>query len=99
MIPEHRLAVLIDEVKDNWIHNCLYHNTADSPSLYVDHKCDRANFPTKMHLELGDHRDEVWHLAFSNDGTKLATAGKDKLVFIYDVTNNFSPLHQLEEHE
>lgn len=99
MIPEHRLAVLIDEVKDTWIHNCLYHNTTDSPSLYVDHQCDRANFPTKMHRELSDHADEVWHLAFSNDGTKLATASKDKQVFIYDVANDFSPLQQLEEHE
>lgn len=99
MIPEHRLAVLIDEVKDNWVHNCLYHNTADSPSLYVDHKCDPTNFPTKLLLNLSDHRDEVWHLAFSNDGTKLATAGKDKSVFIYDVSNDFSLLHQLEEHE
>ncbi|KAE9984746.1 hypothetical protein EG328_008364 [Venturia inaequalis] len=99
MIPEHRLAVLIDKVKDNWTHNCLYHNTTDSPSLYVDHQCDRASFPTKMRHELTDHGDEVWHLAFSNDGTKLATASKDKQVFIYDVANNFSPLAQLEEHE
>lgn len=99
MIPEHRLAVLIDEVKDNWIHNCLYHNTTKSPSLYLDHTCERSDFPTKLHRELNDHGDEVWHVAFSNDGTKLATAGKDKLVFIYDVANDFHAIHRLEDHE
>jgi len=97
MIPEHRLAVLLDEVKESWIDNCLYHNTAASPSLYVDHMCDRENFPLTTVLELRDHTDEVWHLAFSNDGSRLATASKDHTVIIYDTTS-FKPLHTLPDH-
>lgn len=98
MIPEHRLAVLLDEVKDGWISNCLYHNTAASPSLYVDHSCERDDFPLKTVLELRHHKDEVWFLRFSHDGTKLATTSKDGTVVIYDTTT-FKVLHILAEHE
>jgi len=95
MIPEHRLAALLDEVKNGWISNCLYHNTADSPSLYVDHYCDREDFPMKPVLELKNHRDEVWYLKYSNDGTKLASTSKDKTIAIYD-TIAYEVLHQLD---
>ena len=98
MIPEHRLAVLLDQVKEGWISNCLYHNTAASPSLYVDHGCDRDDFPSKTVLELRHHTDEVWFLRFSHDGTKLATTSKDATVVIYDTTT-FKVLHTLAEHE
>ena len=97
MIPEHRLAVLLDEVKQGWISNCSYHNTAASPSLYVDHICDREDFPMKTFHELRHHKDEVWYLKFSNDGTKLATTSKDKTVVIYETTN-YKILHQLQDH-
>lgn len=98
MIPEHRLAALLDEVKDGWISNCLYHNTADSPSLYVDHNCERDDFPMKPVLELKGHHDEVWYLKYSNDGKKLASTSKDKTVVIYDTTT-YKILHQLDEHD
>ena len=62
MIPEHRLAVLLQQVKQNQISNCLFHNTADSPSLYTDHFCDPSQFPRKTILELDKHSDEVWYL-------------------------------------
>lgn len=97
MIPEHRLAVLLDQVKEGWISNCLYHNTAASPSLYVDHGCDRDDFPSKTVLELRHHTDEVWFLRFSHDGTKLATTSKDATVVIYDTTT-FKVQHTLAEH-
>lgn len=98
MIPEHRLAVLLSQVKDSWIQNCLYHNTSASPSLYVDHTCDRDEFPLRTVLELRNHHDEVWFLKFSNDGSMLATASKDCTVVIYD-TAAFKPLHILADHE
>ncbi|KAF2467902.1 WD repeat-containing protein 26 [Lindgomyces ingoldianus] len=98
MIPEHRLAILLDEVKQSWISNCLYHNTAASPSLYVDHTCDRDDFPMKPVLELRHHSDEVWYLKFSNDGTKLASTSKDRTVVIYDTTT-YKLLHKLNEHD
>ncbi|KAK7188939.1 WD domain-containing protein, partial [Paraphaeosphaeria sporulosa] len=98
MIPEHRLVGLLDEVKDGWISNCLYHNTADSPSLYIDHNCDRDDFPMKPVLELKGHHDEVWYLKYSHDGTKLASTSKDKTIVIYDTTT-YKILHQLDEHD
>lgn len=98
MIPEHRLAVLLDQVKENWISDCLYHNTAASPSLYIDHECERDEFPLKTVLELRNHSDEVWFLAFSHDGTQLATTSRDATVVIYE-TNTFKVLHTLTEHE
>lgn len=94
MIPEHRLAELLREVKDGWIQNCSFHNTAESPSLYVDHMCTSEDFPTTCSRIFADHTDEVWYLAFSNDGSKLATASKDQTVNIYSITD-YTLLHSL----
>lgn len=85
MIPEHRLASLLHQVKQTQISKCLYHNTANSPSLYSDHKCDRNQFPLATVHVLKDHSDEVWFVQFSNDGTKLATSSKDNTVIIWDL--------------
>lgn len=85
MLPEHRLASLLDQVKQTQISKCLYHNTANSPSLYSDHVCDRNQFPLATVKILSNHRDEVWFVQFSNDGTQLATGGKDSTVIIWDL--------------
>ena len=98
MIPEHRLAVLLEQVKQSQISRCLYHNTASSPSLYSDHMCDRNNFPLMAHQELDRHTGEVWYVKFSNDGRRLATCGQDGLAIIYDVST-FEILHVLDDHE
>ncbi|KAE8154199.1 WD domain protein [Aspergillus avenaceus] len=98
MIPDNRLAVLLDHVKRNQINQCLYHNTATPPSLYSDHMCDREDFPLRIGIELSQHSDEVWYCQFSHDGTKLVTAGRDRGVIIYD-TNTFAVLHKLMDHE
>lgn len=99
MIPDHRLAVLLDHVKQNQINQCLYHNTASVPSLYCDHICDRNAFPRHATFNLTKHTDEVWYVEFSHDGTKLATASKDRSVIIYDTTDGFKVIHRLMEHE
>ena len=98
MLPEHRLATLLQQVKDSQISNCLYHSSASSPSLYQNHVCDRGNFPVTTFIELGGHTGEVWHVAFSHDGSRLASCGSDGLVFIYEV-GSFEVLHTLREHE
>ncbi|KAI9847978.1 MAG: hypothetical protein M1837_001496 [Sclerophora amabilis] len=97
MVPENRLATLLQQVKRSQISNCLYHNTAKSPSLYSDHMCDRSVFPTRTLLELEQHSDEVWFLEFSHDGSRLATASKDRTVIIYDVPS-FETIHTLSKH-
>ena len=98
MIPDHRLAVLFDQVKEAQINKCLYHNTAKSPSLYSDHLCDKNNFPLRTVHELTQHTDEVWYVDFSHDGAKLATASRDSTVLIYE-TRTWTVLHRLNEHE
>ncbi|BCR89816.1 uncharacterized protein ACHE_51014A [Aspergillus chevalieri] len=98
MIPDNRLAILLDHVKKNQINQCLYHNTATPPSLYSDHMCDKADFPLQTAIELSQHSDEVWFCEFSHDGTKLVTAGRDRSVIIYD-TSTFDVLHKLTEHD
>lgn len=85
MIPEHRLASLLHQVKQNQLSKCLYHNTANSPSLYTDHHCDRNQFPLSTVEILTDHKDEVWFVQFSNDGARLATGSKDHTVIIWDL--------------
>ncbi|KAK9777882.1 hypothetical protein SCAR479_05565 [Seiridium cardinale] len=97
MLPEHRLAVLLHQVKQNQIGMCMFHSSADSPSLYADHACDRRKFPSEPIIELDDHSGEVWQVAFSHDGTKLASGGGDKQVIIYDVPS-FKVLHTLRDH-
>jgi dipeptidyl aminopeptidase/acylaminoacyl peptidase len=84
MIPEHRLAILLDHVQQQHIDQCLYHNTTQPPSLLHDHVCERDHFPLHIFHELQHHRDEVWHLEFSHDGSMLATASKDNTVIIDD---------------
>lgn len=84
MIPEHRLASLLHQVKQAQISKCLYHNTAYSPSLYSDHLCPRDQFPLTTIEILTEHTDEVWFLQFSHDGTRLASASQDFSVIIWD---------------
>lgn len=94
MLPEHRLAVLLHQVKRHQISNCLYHNTATSPSLYHDHLCDQSNFPVMPIVELDRHSGEVWDVQFSHDGKRVASCGGDGAAIIYD-TETFEVLHTL----
>ncbi|KAK8110861.1 uncharacterized protein PG998_007318 [Apiospora kogelbergensis] len=98
MLPEHRLAVLLQQVKRNQINMCLYHSNAESPSLYADHLCDRRRFPTENIIDIDDHQGEVWQVVFSHDGTKLASCGSEKGVIIWAVPS-FKILHTLGERE
>lgn len=98
MIPEHRMATLLTELKDLQSQHCLYHSSQHPLSLYSNHVCDRADFPLETMCELDRHTSEVWFLAFSNDGTRLATASLDMVVLIYDTTS-FRLVHILAEHK
>ena len=97
MIPDHRLAVLLDQVKQTQISKCLYHNPQTSPSLFADHICDRSQFPLQTIRELKESTGEVWFLEFSHDGKLLAASGQGETVIIYDV-ENFSTRHMLKDH-
>ena len=98
MLPVNRLAVLLEQVKENQISNCLFHTSAHSPSLYSDHVCDKNQFPSELMIELDKQPGEMWQVLFSHDGTKLASCGSDKTVFIWDVAS-FEVVHKLDGHE
>ncbi|KUI71648.1 WD repeat-containing protein 26 [Cytospora mali] len=86
MLPEHRLAVLLQQVKNSQIDSCIWHTSASSPSLYSDHVCDRSLFPTETLEELEETEGEVWQIRFSHDGKRLAGCGSDQKVLIWDTT-------------
>lgn len=105
MLPERRLAVLLDDLKRSQAERCRYHTDDAPPSLCVDHSCDRSRFPSEVLVELSPpglesskKLDEVWQVRFSPDGKRLAACGADDAVNIWDVERlTFS--HQLSEHQ
>lgn len=98
MIPEHRLAHLLQQVKQSQISSCIYHYTEASPSLYMDHQCDRSQFPLHIVQELSAQSGEVFITQFSNNGRSLATGGSDGAAVIYDV-DTWRVIAQLVSHE
>jgi WD40 repeat protein len=87
MIPSRRLPHLIEQAQQ-WQKTLdpFYNLPPDAQlSLYIDHQSDRSVFPTQTAAILTAHTDEVWHVAFSHDGTKLASVGQDKEAIIWSV--------------
>ena len=44
----------------------------------------RSEFPSETVHILTDHSDEVWYLAFSRDGSQLASGAKDGQIILWD---------------
>lgn len=42
--------------------------------------------PTKCLAILQKHKDEVWQVKFSPNGTRFATIGKDNIIFLWSIT-------------
>lgn len=99
MLPEHRLAVLLQQVKYYQNSACLYHTNPRGSSLYTDHYCEPTNFPSHLLRELDSSHNagEVWQIRFSNDGTKLASCGSGRHVIIWDM-KTFKVLLKLDGH-
>ncbi|KAB5550961.1 WD domain-containing protein [Coniochaeta sp. 2T2.1] len=95
MLPEHRLATMLQQVKEHQLSTCKYHTDPEPPSLYADHYCPKDRFPSVVAYELKDHAGEVWQVEFSHDGSKMASCGKDNFVIIWSVPS-FEVLHKLE---
>ena len=87
LVPEGRLINLVEQALEGQVQRCAFHNTKQvSFSLFEDHVCTRQQIPTRTVAVLRGHSDEVWHVQFSHDGTRLASASKDNSVIIWDVS-------------
>lgn len=98
MLPEHRLSVLLDNIKQHQIDKCLYHSTTKPLTLYSDHLCDRSMFPTDVMLDLEQYPGEVYQIAFSHSGDRIAACGSAKGIFIWE-TNHFDLTRVLDGHD
>ncbi|KAG8163534.1 hypothetical protein KVR01_006831 [Diaporthe batatas] len=87
MLPEHRLAVLLQQFKDQQAESCIWHTSSSSPSLYSDHTCDPSRFPTEVLIELVEahvQKKEIWQVRFSHNGKFLAGCGSAGTVYIWN---------------
>lgn len=95
MIPPRRFPALLDQALAHQRSQCLWHNLpASQHSLYTDHACSPDAFPRHNTFSLETHSDEVWNLAWSHDGRRLATASRDKSVIVWRIEK---PAHNGEE--
>ncbi len=95
MVPSRRLATLFDQARRHQQLFCAYHEEREPTTLYLDHECDSGQFPTVNTHILADHSDEIWRIEWSPDGMKLASAGKDRKVVIWQLQVCFILLREL----
>lgn len=96
MIPSRRLPQLLEQAQSFQKQQDPFFNSPHGShfSLLTDHRSDRSVFPSHNSIIIMDHRDEVWCLQFSHDGTKLATAGADKTILIWSVQDDYKLLQK-----
>ncbi|KAI8805922.1 WD40-repeat-containing domain protein [Cladochytrium replicatum] len=100
MIPARRLETLLGQAIRLQETMCAYHTPDDEHiSLYSDHACDHTPFPFEATHIFDEHSDEVWFIAFSHDGSHLASSSKDDLAIIWSVDQVFRPVHILSGHD
>ncbi|GAA5910271.1 uncharacterized protein JCM6883_001136 [Sporobolomyces salmoneus] len=92
MLPQRRLGTLLSQAQAHQQrHHAFPSSTSEPFSLLVDAEARATEtFPSHTSHVLREHMDEVWRLAWSHNGEFLATAGKDKLVIIWSVKDNFA---------
>ncbi|OAX42006.1 WD40 repeat-like protein [Rhizopogon vinicolor AM-OR11-026] len=94
MIPQRRFSTLLAQSRLYQRNRCLYHNSPANPisfSLFSDHMCEKDAFPRITTTILEVHTDEVWNVAWSHDGTHLASASKDKTAIIWRIGPDAEP--------
>lgn len=64
-------------------------------TLFQDTRSERGEFPLTVGVELGDAGGEVWNLAWSRDGKRLAAGGTSRKVVVWSVGVRHTPLFLL----
>lgn len=86
MLPSRRLQALLNQAMTYQRRDCFYHDSPERvQTLFSDHKCGRSSFPSTLAHVIEDHSNEVWHIAFSNNGRYLASGSKDATAKIWSV--------------
>ncbi|EPQ30427.1 uncharacterized protein PFL1_01953 [Pseudozyma flocculosa PF-1] len=100
MVPSRRLPALLEQAQHYQKQQDPFFNLMPDAhiSLLTDHESDRSAFPSEAAQILRGHHDEVWHLEFSHDGTKLATTGRDKYVIVWSVEDEYRMLERFGPH-
>jgi WD40 repeat protein len=87
LLQEGRLEALLEQALAAQAARCRSHNvprSAPPPSLLRDHSCALGSLPSAcVQVAAGAHSDEVWHLAWSADGQRLASGGRDCAVLLW----------------
>lgn len=83
-----RLESLLKQSLYYQVWMCRFHDWEKKDynySLLEAHKCEKTPLPNKLLQSIQNHTDEVWYLALSPDGKRLASVGKDKVINIWDL--------------
>ena len=88
LLPEGRLQTLLRQAVLWQSSQSLGHcGGLGGRSLFEDVGVSRELIPRETRHVLEKHSDEVWFLQFSHDGSLLASASKDNVVVVWDVSH------------
>ncbi|PKA52123.1 Notchless protein like [Apostasia shenzhenica] len=99
-VPSGRLEHLVESAVVKQVESCVYHNSREEITLYMDHECSREQIPCKCSQILCAHKNEVWFVQFSNNGEYLASSSSDCTAIIWkvDEDDTLSVKYTLEGH-
>jgi len=99
VVPVSRMLSLADHAISHQISQCQFHNNGLTHfSILHDHRCSLGEIP-KACVAVLEHDDEVWDVKFSHDGSRIASASKDRSIIVWDMKAEIpKQLHKLLGH-